>query len=171
MIVKVDINFLHKHDLSPNEYIILYCFYNDITIKWNYEKDLENLFIKKYIDEKTRLLTEKSVSLFSKNFNDWLNDWRALWPTHLLPGGYRVSGNTVQVYRRMKKFMNDFPEFTPEIIIKATKKYIDNCRINNYRYMKKNAKFIYDNETSTLEQECLALINGEEKPQSKTRHI
>ena len=104
-----------------------------------------------------------------KLFNEWLAEWLALWPTHMLSGGYRVSGNTMECKKRMGRFLRNFPSFDKELIMQATKNYLENQEQQGWAYTKKNSKFIFDSETSVLEQECNALLSGEDTaPQSNT---
>jgi hypothetical protein len=102
-----------------------------------------------------------------KKETPFLEEWLSLWPTKLIIplnsyGSYRVSGNTTQCKSRMIKFRKQYPQFSDEEILQATKNYIDRKQRENWEYVKKNVKFIYDRNTSELYNELIALSEVEE---------
>lgn len=160
--MKIEIKKLKQINITPNQFIILNLIKNKKTsdLFWDIEKDLVSLQEKGLIKDEE--LTSKALTLFNKqNFTEWFNKWLALWPTQNMPGGYRVSGNSMQSRLRMAKFTNDFPNYDLDIIFKATQNYLKDRENNNWTFIKKNAKFIYDNEGSVLEQECQSIINND----------
>jgi hypothetical protein len=160
MEILVDINSLKESELTPNEYILMKAIKSDNLkcIYWDYSKDYDSLVVKGYISHNDKVLTSTK-----KEINAFIAEWLELWPKHLLPGNYRISGNTIQVHKRMNTFLKNFKHFDQEIIMEATKKYLSKKEKENWVYTKKNVKFIYDEEGSTLEQECLALLSDADK--------
>lgn len=160
MTTTINLEELKEYDLTPNQQVLLKAIKSNNLdlIFWDYSNDLEELKTKGYYP------TEKIInSMKNFNFHNFVIEWMKLWPTHELPGGYRVSGNTMEVTKRMKKFLTAF-NYSPDIIIQATKNYLEARRFQNWVYTKKNSKFIYDSDGSMLEQECQALTLGEVKP-------
>lgn len=159
MKIELDLEKLVSLGLSPTEYVTLYLLYIGCT---DYPiSPLDSLVRKKWIDKEGNVEMTRVRPLFTKESVDsWVSDWLALWPSKILPGGYRVSGNTVECKKRMKRFMRSHPEFDSDTILKATKAYLKRQEAQGWAFTKKNAKFIFDSETSTLEQECLALTDN-----------
>jgi hypothetical protein len=144
-------------------------FEKNIDIFWDDKEDLLYLHKTGYISDDQ--LTEKAIKIFSNNnFNSWMKEWLLLWPTEVLSNGYRVSGNTLQCVSNMNRFLINFPEYTKEDVTEATKRYLTQRESDNWKYVKKNAKFINDSEGSTLEAECQALKENK-KIQTNNKYI
>lgn len=165
MEIEINVKFLIDNELSANQYLYLYCLNEKINN--DYFKYITSLLS---LDEYSDLLNKRfinlnglevrGINLFNNNsVNEWIEEWLNLWPTEVLHG-YRVSGNTLQVYKKMKIFCKKFPNFDKDLILKATTNYLKRKRNEGWGFTKKNSKFIFDTEGSTLEQECIALLNG-----------
>ena len=114
--------------------------------------------------EDNNILASKSTSSTLSqpaHIGKWFMKWMKLWPSHVMPGRYRISGNTMSCGNKMTKFVKTFPQYTPEIIMEATKNYLSKQEEGNWHYTKKNAKFIFDADGSVLEQECENILNGD----------
>jgi len=131
----------------------------DLLKKLGYLKILENRgFIE---NENNPKLTQKALDYLGET-NLWIDDWIKLWPTGLDKKiGYSVSGNTESCKLRMNRFITK-NEYDKETILKATKLYLRMQELNNWEYTKKNYKFIYDKESSILEDYCEKVINGDD---------
>lgn len=110
-------------------------------------------------------ITEKGLNLIDEvsthNNEEWFEEWLKLFPTNLSKIiGYSVSGNSVECKKRMNKFMRIHKNFTPKIIIDATKMYLKEKRSNGWEFTKKNSKFIADKDGSVLEDYCQRIIDG-----------
>lgn len=164
-IINVNLQELKEYNLTPNQYVLLKCIKSNSLnlITWDYSKDYEILQTNGYISFNN---TKQLASNKNFDFNVFIIEWMKLWPTFELPGGYRVSGNSLEVKKRMKKFFINHPEYNDDIILKATSNYLNNKKLHNWAYTKKNSKFIYDVDGSMLEQECQAIVSGEEKARS-----
>lgn len=93
----------------------------------------------------------------SKNTDtiEWFDEWYNEWPAGVKSGGYYVKGDRKGCIKKMNKFIKEYPEFTKDIIIKATKDYIAAFRMKrNYDYMKLAHFFIYKDNMSTLAAYC-----------------
>jgi hypothetical protein len=165
MEIEINLKLLKENNITPNQYVFLYLknekLYNDY-IQLNLD-EFSHLLQERFItlDE----LTDKGKNLFSKNtVNDWIKEWLNLWPKEILHG-YRVSGNSLQVIKKMKTFCKEFPEYNKDIIFKATNNYLQRKKNENWEFTKKNSKFIFDIDGSTLEQECIAIVENIDKSQ------
>lgn len=121
---------------------------------------VSNLFIDTFIDKEVLVKKLKSSITNKNNFNEideWFDEWYSLWPRGIKVGGYPVKGDRKGCLKRLEKFTKEYPEYSKEVILKATKDYIDLCRINRYNYMKLAHYFIYKDNVSTLASYCEAI--------------
>lgn len=88
---------------------------------------------------------------------DWIDEYRGLFKG-LKPGSIGDKGACLN---KMVKFFENYPEFADkDIILSATRKYIQHEAISNYKYIQKAHYFIYkqvgtkDNEISNLASFC-----------------
>lgn len=122
---------------------------------------VQELFIDKFDLNKESFVEEminKSKKSSSKII-DWFDEWYALWPSIMGSGGYRIKGDRRGCIRRLEKFTKDYPEYNKDIIMKATKEYVDRCKANRYRYMQLAHYFIYKNNISSLASYCEAIVD------------
>lgn len=158
MKIEIDLEILKNLNLSPSEYVVLYLIDKGINDFQN-ELIINSLIKKGYLNENKNLIQ----NLFNSNScKHWIDEWLSLWPSFILPGNYRVSGNRNEVINRMNKFIKENPNFNKDIIIKATENYLNRQRNQGWAYTKKNSKFIKDTDGSILEGECLAIIENNE---------
>lgn len=117
-----------------------------------------NLFItKKYINK----FVEKEVkSVFVKEvIEDWIDLWYSLFPKGVKSGGYLIRSDKNGCLNKMKKFCKKYPDFTKEIILKATSDYIDYYRMRNWNYVSLAHYFINKNDTSVLAGQCEMILD------------
>lgn len=164
MEVKINLEFLKAQNLSPNQFTALYLIHINRSEEFPLNKTIEQLKELGWLKYDGSLNPDKIGSKFfaqqNEPLSEWIKSWLNLWPKNVLPHGYRVSGNTLECKRRMSRFLKDFPEYDKELIFKATMNYLTRQEANGWVYTKKNSKFIFDSETSTLEQECEAILNN-----------
>ena len=144
--------------------LVLFAIENEISLSHINvtEGDIKNLILEGYVDKsysEDRLIIPREIP-----FNIWVRRWINKWPTKLIKtdkGSYRVSGNTMQCMKRMKRFQKELG-FDRETIDLATDRYLAIQEENRWLLTKKNSKFIMDNEGSLLENYCNDIINKEE---------
>jgi hypothetical protein len=96
------------------------------------------------------------------DLDDFVDEFRGLFPKGVMSGGYYVVGDKVSCKRKLNKFLKDY-KYTPEIILEATSRYIETMSKQDYKYMKIAPYFISKDGSSTLASECEAIeILGEE---------
>jgi hypothetical protein len=95
------------------------------------------------------------------SFEDWLNRWFDLWPKGVKSGGYYVRTDYTGSLKKMRRFIINRPDISLDEILQATKNYIENCRINDYRYMKLAPHFIEKDGISILAGEVEALRDSQ----------
>ncbi|MEM4710643.1 MAG: hypothetical protein QXL18_01715 [Candidatus Woesearchaeota archaeon] len=111
----------------------------------------ENL---KLTDKFERKITEKiSIEELSKKYVE-------LFPKGIKSGGYYVKTNYKSCAKKLKKFLEDYPEFTPEIILKATENYVADMAERNYDKMRLAPYFIEKDGISGLWTYCDKIVNS-----------
>jgi len=174
MKIEIDIEELKRLKLTPSNYIFLYIhkirgFEEAFEICGDDLSNLEDRGYVKIAPDKI-ILRNKAIELFNTvNEDDFkviklgsrkvrvsddiiklVGEYRSLFPKNILSGGYPVRGNQAACFVRMRDFKVNHPEVTNEQIIKATKEYVNERRMNNYTYMKTANYFIYKDSESML---------------------
>jgi len=101
-------------------------------------------------------LRERAHLLFSKKTDiNWIDAWREIFPAGVNDVGFRYRGNRIECIKKMEKFLKKYRAFTPEIVIKATKQYVNRFEATNYKFMLLAHYFIEKQGIgSTLAEEC-----------------
>ena len=96
--------------------------------------------------------------------------YRDLWPAGIKSGGYYVKSGISTISGKLRKFLKSFPQYSPEDVLNATRRYVGESRRDNYQFMKTAEYFIYKDESSVLETYC-EVVKGKEvsNPQSNLR--
>lgn len=148
-------------------------------------KNLEDLGFMKKIDPsgiysvRNLVVTDKFLGIFNEflgsvpqkgNSNSgevesWFEDWYNLFPRGIKSGGYMVRGDKRGCLNKLKKFTIDYPEFDKEIIMKATKEYVEECKKNKYQYMMLAHYFISKHRVSSLAGYCELIVDRENNPE------
>jgi len=183
MIVEIDTEKLRKHGLDFHQYLFCQFIYqqakpdlsqylsvfgaffdNDSLnmirslgyLDLKNEKDeyrFNNIFVTDLFVED---FIEKSVpsKLISNKLSDWFDDWFNLFPQGVKSGGYLVKSDKAGCLKKMEKFVKLYPEYNKDIIIRATKDYINYMRMKQFQYMQLAHYFILKNDVSTLASCC-----------------
>ncbi len=184
---EIDVDKLIDNSISLNQYFLCQMVYQQDSKSLNYyieqfgtfvsKIDFDKLLVEEYLgmhDTKrgyvfsNLFITRKFVSQFIEktkqsklNHNvveDWIDVWYNLFPRGVKSGGYLVRSDKNGCLNKMKKFVKNNPDFTQEIILKATSDYIDYMRMKNYAYMTLAHYFIYKNDMSILAGQCEAIV-------------
>lgn len=102
--------------------------------------------------------------------DSWIEEYTKLWQGKK-SDGYYLAQSAKENASRMIKFMQDNPQFTSEIILKATQKYIQEKSLTGFKFCKKSHKFIQDLDGSILYAYAMAVKNGEEETREKIEGI
>ena len=81
---------------------------------------------------------------------EWIDEWRALWPTKVKSGGRRVRGDKQGVTKKMTTFMASYPKTTKDEVFEATKQYLHEKRQVDWHMITCADYFISKNNTSLL---------------------
>ena len=110
-----------------------------ITVKF-IEHFIEKAFVSKVGKEKVE---------------DWIDEWYELWPKGVKSGGsVLVRSDKNGCLNKMKKFVKQNPDFNKDIIIRATKDYINHLRMSNFAFIQAAHYYIFKNDISNLASAC-----------------
>lgn len=91
----------------------------------------------------------------------WITDYRDLFPKGMNPNGYPFKGDKKGCINNMAKFLYNYPEFNnKELILKATKCYLEQKKKDDYAYIAMADRFIWKNDMSTLASYCEQIKEG-----------
>jgi len=123
--------------------------------------DVHELFIRdKFKDILDDTITEK-VIIKNNEIEEWIQSWRALFPAGKA-NGYPSRGDKKGCIKKMKTFIQKYPEYDKDIIFKATRAYILEKKKDEYRYLQGAHYFIDKNRTSNLAAFCELIVEGGE---------
>lgn len=184
MIVNIDVEKLMDYNVSFNQYMFLHFIYQkqqamfdtyiSIFDKFFDKNSLDQLLDQDYLSlNDVRLgyrfsnmnVTPKFIDHFiekpfisklaKEKVEDWIDEWYELWPKGVKSGGSTlVRSDKNGCLNKMKKFVKTNPQFTKEIILKATKDYLLNLRLKNYAYIQAAHYYIFKNDVSNLAASC-----------------
>lgn len=97
------------------------------------------------------------------NVEDWIDEWRELFPKGLNSNGYPYRGDKSACLAKMKTFVRNYG-YSKEEIINATKIMIARFKLKDYEFMPLAHYFIEKNRVSSLKQFCDMVKDGIVKP-------
>lgn len=98
-----------------------------------------------------------SIDNIKYDAEEYLN----LWPKIKLPTGYYARCSVKDIEKAFKAFYKRY-KYPWNIVIKATKNYLEDRARNAWEYCKTSQYFIIKNDMSTLASECESILNGED---------
>jgi hypothetical protein len=172
------------NELTPNGYYVLHCIENNVIMDLNlaYSTEMHRLKLQGFLDEKSNL-TEKGIMVLNQinkvepkktnkeaitaDFKSNLLKYRELFPT-TKEAGRPVRSTLVDLEPRMQWFFRTYTEYTWDMVLNATQKYIES-QSGDYRYCMTSAYFIKKDDKnrstlSTLATWCEA--ENDEQPDS-----
>lgn len=87
---------------------------------------------------------------------DWTKEWLDLWPSGVKSGSRYVKASEKDITELLKKFIKKY-KFSKEVIIEATKKYLEEKKKVNWSYITCSDYFISKNNVSLLASYCANL--------------
>lgn len=177
---------LKDNELTPNGYYVLHCIENNaiMDLQLAYSTEMHRLKLQGFLDEKSNL-TDKSIKVLNQaaviepkkskgvkevitqDFKQNLLKYRELFPT-TKDAGRPVRSTMVDLEPRMQWFFRTYSDYTWDMILNATRKYIES-QSGDYRYCMTSAYFIKKDDKnrstlSTLATWCEA--ENDEQPDS-----
>jgi hypothetical protein len=182
-------NLITDNDLSPNGLYMLICILEKkqpLHINKNLEMiRLESLGLVKNGEltqegfDKTsklsdlngliKILNKQSSYKITEEDIEKIKEYRELFPKGLLPSGYPARVQIKELEKKFNWFFNNY-EYSWDVIITATKKYISQYKANDYTYMKTSGYFISKLEkngiVSSLASYCDMVVDGDDTEQT-----
>ena len=90
------------------------------------------------------------------------SELRGIYPKKIRSGGVLIRSDLRSTMIKLKKFLQLYPNYTKEEIIKATQGYINERRLHGFQYTKSLEYFILKNNISQLASEIENLSDEEE---------
>lgn len=140
-----------------------------------------------YISYKEKILNNESNNIKEKTnqpVKEWVEEWRELWRDRRGvfikdPSGRSLGTDKKNAINKLTTFIDHydylFENHEPkDLIIKATKKYLDEYKKANYAFAKLSANFISkredrtkDSQASLLATECENILNSKDAPKKR----
>jgi len=166
----VDISQLQKLELDPTSFIYLYYRVQGIrpipTIiesQVNYDL-LEHLGYIKWLNNGDLInLRPKAKAIFKDvkhavDIEEWINDWRNLFPEGIKSGGRPVKGTKAGCLMKMKAFINR-TKYSKSEIYYATQAYLAERKKDGFKFLICADYFISKDGNSVLEAYCEDMQN------------
>ena len=99
---------------------------------------------------------------------EWIEEWLDLFPRGVKSMGKLVRSDKASCDRKMANFMQEYPKYSNELIMRATKMYLDERRKADWQYTRCAVYFIYrvdDNKqekSSDLAAWCEEALNSKD---------
>jgi hypothetical protein len=159
-------NKLIKAGLTPNAFYVLYCLNNKFVPSklLNASLEIERLKSGNYLTESLELSGDslifiqeiesyfkKSKKKTSKNlmgddFLDNIKTYNECFPASKLPSGVYARVNVKSLENAFRWFFEEF-DYSWDIVIQATEKYVEEYSINRYNYMRNSQYFVRKQNT------------------------
>lgn len=97
------------------------------------------------------------------NVEDWIEEWRELFPKGLNSNGYPYRGDKSACLAKMQTFIRN-NGYSKEEIMNATKIIINRFKLKDYEFMPLAHYMIEKNRVSSLKQYCDMVKDGVMKP-------
>ena len=159
-------NKLIKAGLTPNSFYVLYCIHNKIVPSKSVNASLETERLKSgnYLTESLELSgnslkfiqeiegyfkkSKKKTSkiLMGDDFLENIKTYNECFPATKLPSGVYARVNVKSLENAFRWFFEEF-DYSWDIVIQATEKYVEEYSINRYNYMRNSQYFIRKQNT------------------------
>jgi hypothetical protein len=87
----------------------------------------------------------------SDDVESWIDEWIDIFPRGVKSGGRLIRSDKPSCIRKMKVFLREY-EYTKEIILQATRNYIESKRNDNFAYTRCAVYFIFRVDTSRADK-------------------
>ena len=182
MIVGVNVKLIEESGVTPNEVFYLYRLKNGGS-STGAMCNMHYLKLEEYITDKYEL-TEKGKQFVDSIFmnikitkkksdteiEDISKEFRELFPEGVKSGGLAVKSNIKNIEAKFHTFFNKYKDtYTKDVILGATKKYVNDKKRENYAFMQRAEYLIMKNSESSLATLCDSYMkNGEKEETTKS---
>ena len=103
----------------------------------------------------------KDSPMKKAELDSFVADYRSIFPKGSNRNGYPYKGDKQGCTVKMRTFLKANPEYSKDVVLQATRKYINEKRKDGYDYMHLAHYFIEKNNVSALGALCEQIVNGE----------
>lgn len=174
---EIDLNIYKKcaGDISFPDFCMLTAIVEDILIseiseidKEDYTEYLHLLEEKLYIKLGEKIeLRQKTILLFDLSNNkveDWIEEWREIFPEGSNENGFRYRGDKGECLSKMKRFVKVHKNITKEEIFNATKLYVSKFSQQGFKFMSQAHYFIHKQGSGSLLEQYITMADHTEYP-------
>lgn len=108
----------------------------------------------------------KTLELLGPDHKVRIEEFLEIFPTGKLPNGKYARTNKKTIEENFKWFFQEY-QYDWDLVIEATQKYVDEYRMDNYKFMRTAMYFIKKLIDGTVQSElatyCEAILNGDEE--------
>ena len=113
----------------------------------------------------------KTVNQLTGNYLEMIITYRNIFPPGMLPSGVPSRVSVPELEKKFSNFFKVFTDYSWDVIITATTKYVEKYAEEDYKFMKNSAYFIYKedksgNKTYELASRC-DMLDQEDLPQDQ----
>lgn len=176
---------LNSKGITPNQFYLLCCMKESIQAEGiNVHTELRGLIDKNMINPDVLLLPEAHAliaqlesffsvhkqkttrQLLGADFKEKIQQYREHWPKKRVPQGYYVTNTLENLEGAFRWFFKNY-DYSWDIILQATLRYLDEKQRDNWNYTMKSQFFIRKQQqdkswSSELANYCELIISGEE---------
>lgn len=165
MTTKITINIekIRNLKLTPNQYLYLVCLVGNIDPWFEISpEEFDNLQEKSYIKntdkgvvvrmKSTKLINQNGISS-SEDIEEFVDNYRALFPSGVKTYGYPVKGDKQECIKKMKKFLATH-DYTQQEILEATRSYLVLKKKDLWKGTQLAHYYIEKDEISNLASMC-----------------
>ena len=157
---------LWEKNLTPSQYIFMLCIKDNNNNVLIHSDDLKALVEREYVSKTGTgwILRVKGLDLInsfnSKNIKEneleeFVEEYRDIFPKGIKSGnGTPIRGDKQGCYKKMEWFLKTYPEYSKQIILKSTEKYIKDLQSKGYAYVTQADYLIQKDGGSKLAALC-----------------
>lgn len=183
MVFEINVDKIIDNELKFTSYIFLQFVYQQEHSLFNTYLSLKDTFftradIEELIEQEYLVLKDSSLGYRFANFKitpkfisdfierqppskvegekveDWIDQWYDLFPKGVKSGGYFVRSDKKGCLNKMLKFVEKYPEYDKDVILRATADYVNHMRMNGYKFMQIAHYLISKDGNSNLAANC-----------------
>jgi hypothetical protein len=110
-------------------------------------------FIKTQFTKNHEVITSETIAISgvdqiketikdNENVEEWIKEWVDIFPRGIRSGGRLLRGDTPSCLRKMRVFLREYP-YSKDIILEATRKYLQAKEAENFAYTRCAVYFIF----------------------------
>lgn len=174
MRVELDLAKLVKYQLTADEYTFLLLrllgkkvppiIENSVSLESLQEREFIKI-VEGGFSKRSKLTSLFSAVLETAKVEDWIDEWRNLWPSGIKSGGKPVRGSRIDCLKKMKLFLAR-TGYTKQDVFAAAQAYVLERKHHRYQYMTLANYFIKKDDDSPLEAWCELMQEDTERQTS-----